>query len=275
MRGTVLIVAAVYLVLAAAFLAVFILRVPLEFRPFVAFAAQYLGAVLRGLPFVLAAAAGVLVWRLFVARFVVGRLRRQAPVGPAALVLGVLNPVSIVAVLLMFQARPAPAVGALIFAPLCAVLTALILRIAGMGTAFTQQPAAPIQPSRLLLEECFEGLRALAIAGLFAAALHNFLPVPVSTYLYRNPVPASLALAVFWLLFPVPRGVHAALAPLFVGRFPAVAVSVYLGLGLILHGRELRGLYELHGRVYTVLVIGLLVSIMLLLSVPAAGLLSL
>ncbi|MFN2311979.1 MAG: hypothetical protein ABR590_07970 [Spirochaetia bacterium] len=303
MRGTVLFVATIYILLAAAFVAVFVLQVPLQFRPFVAFGARYLGAVLRGMPFVAAAAVVSMSVSLYLARH-----PQRRPAMPNLLMLGVLHPVSIAAVLLMFTARPAPAYGALVFAPIAAVLTAITIRIvgiqgharpaggtdtaggtgptaAGTETAGGTGPTAAgtdtadahdaTTPSRLLLEESFEGLRALAVAGLFAAALHNFLPVEVSTFLYRNPVPASLLLAAFWLLFPVPRGVHAAIAPLFVGRFPAVAVAVYLGLGLVLHGRELRDLYYSYGRVYTAFVVVLLIFVMLLLSIPAAGLVSL
>ena len=279
-------VAVIYLLLAIAFLAVFVFQVPLQFRPFVAFGARYLGSILRGMPFVAAAAVVSPLFKMYLATH-----PDRAPAMPNRLMLGVLHPVSIVAVLLMFSARPAPAYGALVFAPIAAVLTALAIRIVGLqghprlltdaGQTATSSadsentPPAPTPLSHLVLEESFEGLRALAIAGLFAAALHNFLPVQISTYLYRNPVPASLVLAAFWLLFPVPRGVHAAIAPLFVGRFPAVAVSVYLGLGLVLHGRELRDLYDSYGRVYTVVVVVLLVFVMLLLSIPAAGLVSL
>lgn len=291
MRRTVLFVVVIYLVLAFAFIAVFVLQVPLRFRPFVAFGARYLGAVLRGMPFVAAAAVVSPLLKAYLARH-----PQHRPPMPYRLMLGVLHPVSIGAVLLMFTARPAPAYGALVFAPIAAVLTALAIRIVGLQgqsrldknlrdntdtgrntdtDARTDAGTARVQISNHVLEEIFEGLRALAIAGLFAAALHNFLPVAISTYLYRNPIPASLALAAFWLLFPVPRGVHAALAPLFVGRFPAVAVAVYLGLGLVLHGREIRDLYDSHGSVYTGVVIVLLVFVMLLLSIPAAGLVSL
>jgi len=290
MRGTVFFVASIYILLAAAFVAVFVLQVPLQFRPFVAFGARYLGAVLRGMPFVAAAAVVSMSVSLYLARH-----PQRRPAMPNRLMLGVLHPVSIAAVLLMFTARPAPAYGALVFAPIAAVLTAITIRIVGIqgharpaGGTDTEGGTGPTAagtesadahdaatPSRLLLEESFEGLRALAVAGLFAAALHNFLPIEVSTYLYRNPVPASLVLAAFWLIFPVPRGVHAAIAPLFVGRFPAVAVAVYLGLGLVLHGREVRDLYYSYGRVYTALVVVLLIFVMLLLSIPAAGLVSL
>lgn len=288
MRNTVLFVAVIYLLLAIAFVAVFIFQVPLQFRPFVAFGARYLGVILRGMPFVAAAAVVTPLVKAYLARH-----PHRQPAMPKRLMLGVLHPVSIVAVLLMFSARPAPAYGALIFAPIAAVLTALAIRIVGLQghprpgmladeAQTATVPAVPANPahaptplSHTILEESFEGLRALAIAGLFAAALHNFLPVQISTYLYRNPVPASLVLVAFWLLFPVPRGVHAAIAPLFVGRFPAVAVAVYLGLGLVLHGRELRDLYDSYGRVYTVVVVALLVFVMLLLSIPAAGLVSL
>ncbi len=273
MRSTVLLVAVIYLLLALAFVALFVFQVPLQFRPFVAFGARYLGAILRGMPFV--AASAVVSMAL---KFYLSRHPERCPAMPYRLVLGVLHPVSIVAVLLLFSARPAPAYGALVFAPVAALLTAVAIRIVGLeghsrAGAATQSESA--SPSHLLLEESFEGLRALAVAGLFAAALHNFLPVEISTYLYRNHIPAALVLAIFWLLFPVPRGVHAAIAPLFVGRFPAVAVAVYLGLGLVLHGQELRDLYDSYGRVYTVVVVALLVFVMLLLSIPAAGLVSL
>ncbi|TVR87985.1 MAG: hypothetical protein EA428_12415 [Spirochaetaceae bacterium] len=285
MRSTVILVAAIYLLLAIAFIAIFVFQVPLQFRPFVAFGARYLGAILRGMPFVAAAAVVSMA-----VKFYFSRRPERRPAMPYRLVLGVLHPVSIVAVLLLFSARPAPAYGALVFAPIAAVLTAVAIRIVGLegqpraaaangsaakSAAGTTTQSESAGPSHMLLEESFEGLRALAVAGLFAAALHNFLPVEISTYLYRNHIPAALVLAAFWLLFPVPRGVHAAIAPLFVGRFPAVAVAVYLGLGLVLHGRELRDLYDSYGRVYTVVVVALLIFVMLLLSIPAAGLVSL
>ncbi|MCA1754982.1 MAG: hypothetical protein LC641_09860 [Spirochaeta sp.] len=246
MRGTVLFVATIYILLAAAFVAVFVLQVPLQFRPFVAFGARYLGAVLRGMPFVAAAAVVSMSVSLYLARH-----PQRRPAMPNLLMLGVLHPVSIAAVLLMFTARPAPAYGALVFAPIAAVLTAITIRIVGI-----QGHARPAG-----------GTDTAGGTGPTAAG--------TDTAGGTGPTAASLLLAAFWLLFPVPRGVHAAIAPLFVGRFPAVAVAVYLGLGLVLHGRELRDLYYSYGRVYTAFVVVLLIFVMLLLSIPAAGLVSL
>ncbi len=120
--------------------------------------------------------------------------------------------------------------------------------------------------------ELYHAFRVFILAGLVALALHVATPLLVSQWLHANPGIAIFVAAVAALILTPPVGGAAAVAVLFRGQIPLVAVFSFLLVAVTVRGGNLVAMKRIAGTRYSLVLGGIVVLLIAVLLFPIADL---
>lgn len=120
--------------------------------------------------------------------------------------------------------------------------------------------------------ELYHALRVFILTGLVALAIHVVTPLSISQWLHANPSVAILIAAVSAVILTPPVGGAAAVAVLFRGQIPLVAVFSFLLVALTVRGGNLLAMKRIAGRKYAAVIGGIVILLIAVLLFPIADL---